>query len=172
MSDSTRNERLDRDALRLHAYADDELSGFARWRFERRLRRSPQLQRDLAELVRIGDWVRDADVGGSGPDLWDRIALHLPAADARRAERAAERPGLGWLAWPGAVASAVVAAVLVAQWLTPSTPPRIGVVRWLDSGPRDVMVLEAAPDTTIVWVIGPPGKSAVPAPAQVADAGL
>jgi anti-sigma factor RsiW len=157
MSDSTRSDRPDRSTLRLHAYADGELSGFARWRFERRLRRSPDLQRDLAELARIGDWVRDVAADALGPDLWDRIALRLPAADARR-ERAGERPGLRWLAWPGAVASAVVAAVLVVQWLTPPTPSRIGVVRWLDSGQRDVMVLEAAPDTTIVWVIGPPGK--------------
>ena len=159
----------DRSTRRLHAYADGELSGFARWRFELRLRRSPQLQRELAEITRIGDWVRDVHADAPGPDLWDAIALRLPAADARRAERAAgERSGLGWLALPGALASAVVAAVLVAQWLTPPTPPRIGIVRWLDSGPRDVMVLEAAPDTTIVWVIGPPGKPS----AQVADAGF
>jgi len=159
MSETTRSLEPDRTTRRLHAYADGELSGFARWRFERRLRRSPGLQRELAEIARIGDWVRDAHADSTSPELWDRIALRLPAADARRAERAAgERPGLGWLAWPGAIASAVVAAVLVSQWLTPPTPSRIGVVRWLDSGPRDVMVLEAAPDITIVWVIGPPGK--------------
>ena len=39
----------------LHAYHDGELSGFARWRFERRLRRSPELQRELAALTRIGE---------------------------------------------------------------------------------------------------------------------
>ena len=169
MSEPIRDLRFDRALAQLHAYHDGELSGFARWRFERRLRRSPELQRELAEIARIGDWVRDAHAESTSPERWDRIALRLPAADARRAERAAgERSGLGWLAWPGAIASAVVAAVLVAQWLTPATPPRIGIVRWLDSGPRDVMVLEAAPDTTIIWVIGPPGKPS----AQVADAGF
>jgi anti-sigma factor RsiW len=169
MSDPNRSAAPDRSTLRLHAYADGELSGFARWRFERRVRRSPELQRELAELARIGAWVRDAHAESRSAELWDRIALRLPATDARRAERAAgERPGLGWLAWPGAVASAVVAAVLVAQWLTPPTPSRIGVVRWLDSGPRDVMVLEAAPDTTVVWVIGPPGKR----PTRGTDAGV
>jgi anti-sigma factor RsiW len=160
MTESTRTA-ADRWTRRLHAYSDGELSGFARWRFERRLRRSPELQRELAELARIGDWVRDAHSDPSGADLWDRIALRLPAADARRAERAAgERPGLGWLAWPGAIATAAVAAVLVVHWFNAPTASRIGVVRWLDSGPRDVMVLEAAPDTTIVWVIGPPAKRA------------
>jgi anti-sigma factor RsiW len=159
MSDITRSGPQDRWSQRLHAYVDGELSGFARWRFERRLRRSPELQRELAELTRIGDWVRDAHAEGSGPDLWDRIALHLPAADARRAERnAAGRPALGWLAWPGALASAIAVAVIAFQWWSPPTPSRIGVVRWVDSGPRDVMVLRPASDTTIVWVIGPPGK--------------
>ena len=167
MNDPT-DSAPDRLTRRLHAYSDGELSGFARWRFERRLRRSPELQRELAELARIGDWVRDAHADSPNADLWDEIALRLPAADARRAERAAEQPGLGWLAWPGAIATAAVAAVLVVHWFQAPTPSRIGVVRWLDSGPRDVMVLEPAPDTTIVWVIGPPGKPS----AQVADAGF
>ncbi len=164
MSDRTRSAIPDRRAHLLHAYSDGELSGFARWRFERRLRRSPELQRELAELSRIGAWVRESYLESPGPDLGDAIALRLPAADARRAEPGlARRPGVGWLAWPGAVASAALAAVLAFQWFapTPPTTPRAArVVRWLDSGPRDVMVLEAAPDTTIVWVIGPPGKRA------------
>ncbi|MGH7338573.1 MAG: hypothetical protein ACREI7_13410, partial [Myxococcota bacterium] len=60
----------ERKAILLNAYRDGELSGFARWRFERRLRRSPELQRELAALVRVGDWVRasQADVGGA--DVW------------------------------------------------------------------------------------------------------
>jgi anti-sigma factor RsiW len=159
MSDPTRSAIPDRRTRQLHAYHDGELAGFARWRFEWRLRRSPALQRELAELSRIGAWVRESHGESAGPDLWDVIALRLPAADARRAERnAAARPGLGWLAWPGAVASAVAVAVFAFQWFSPPTPSRIGVVRWVDSGPRDVMVLRPAADTTIVWVIGPPGK--------------
>ena len=147
MTEPTRSAIPARTADLLHAYRDGELSGFARWRLERRLRRSPELQRELAALSRIGEWVR---------------ASHAeePAIDARRAEPgASRRPGIGWLAWPGAVATAAATAVFAFQWLTPPTAPRAArVVRWLDSGPRDVMVLEAAPDTTIVWVIGPPGK--------------
>jgi anti-sigma factor RsiW len=144
----------------LHAYHDGELSGFARWRLERRLRRSPELRRELAELARVGAWVREAEPEDPGPDLWESIALRLPAIDARRAEGAEAKPGLGWLAWPGAFASAAIAAVIAFVWMSAPTPHAIGVVRWLDSGPRDVMVLKAAPDTTIVWVIGPPARRA------------
>jgi hypothetical protein len=159
MSQTKRSAIPGRTADLLNAYRDGELSGFARWRFERRLRRSPELQRELAALSRIGDWVRASQADAPGADLWDAIALRLPAIDARRAEAgAAERSGLGWLAWPGAFASVVLAAVFAFQWLAAPTPSRIGVVRWVDSGPRDVMVIEAAPDTTIVWVIGAPGK--------------
>ncbi len=154
----------------LHAYHDGELSGLARWRFERRLRRSPELQRELEALARVGDWVRDGHVESPGPDLWDAIALRLPAIDARRAEAASAGSALERWArtlWGrpiliyGAELSALALAVVFAfQWLTPPPPPS-RVVRWLDSGPRDVMVLEdAAPDTTIIWVIGPPGKRA------------
>ena len=39
MSEPNRSGAPDRSTLRLHAYADGELSGFARWRFERRVRR-------------------------------------------------------------------------------------------------------------------------------------
>jgi anti-sigma factor RsiW len=148
-----------RTAYLLNAYRDGELSRFARWRFERRLRRSPELQRELAALSRIGNWVRANEVDApGGADLWDRIALRLPAIDARRAEAGDERSGLGWLAWPGAFASVALAAVFAYQWLAAPPPNRIGVVRWVDSGPRDVMVIEAAPDTTIVWVFGAPAK--------------
>ena len=158
MSQSNRS-LPDRTAWLLNAYRDGELSRFARWRFERRLRRSPELQRELAALVRVGEWVRAAEADAPGADVWDAIALRLPAIDARRAESAvALRPGLGWLAWPGAFASVALAAVFAYQWLAAPTPNRIGTVRWVDSGPRDVMVIEASPDTTIVWVIGAPGK--------------
>ena len=163
MKQPARSAIPDRTAYLLNAYCDGELSGFARWRFERRLRRSPELQRELAALSRIGDWVRDGHEEPRGADLWDAIALRLPAIDARRAAaRAAGRSGLGWLAWPGvAVASAVVAVVFASHWLAAPTPKGIGVVRWVDGGPRDVMVLEAAPDTTLVWVIGAPTPPAI-----------
>lgn len=152
--------RSERTALRLQAYHDGELSGLARWWFERRLRRSPDLLAELAALGRVGDWVREAHVEEAGPDLWASIALRLPAADARRAEPGRERRiWLGWLAVPGAVASAVLAAIFAYNELAPPAQPRTtGVVRWLDSGGRDVMVLEGDPDTTIIWVFDAPKK--------------
>ena len=70
MTEPTRSAIPARTADLLHAYRDGELSGFARWRFERLLRRSPELQRELAALSRIGDWVRDAHTESPGPDLW------------------------------------------------------------------------------------------------------
>ncbi len=103
MTEPTRSAIPARTADLLHAYRDGELSGFARWRLERKLRRSPELQRELAALSRIGEWVR-ASHAEEPADLWDAIALRLPAIDARRAEpSASRRPGIGWLAWPGAV---------------------------------------------------------------------
>src|SRR5262245_5191154 len=150
----------DRTALRLQAYYDGELSGLARWWLERRLRRSPALRAELAALARVGEWVRDAHVEEAAPDVWDSIALRLHAIDARRADvRAPRRSWVGWLAVPGAVVSAAIAAVLAYHELAPVKPPAAtGVVRWLDSGGRDVMVLEGDPGTTIIWVLDAPKK--------------
>lgn len=149
----------------LHAYHDGELSGFARWRFERELRRSPALQAELDELASLGELLRQQDAHGPSPDLWDAIALRLPAIDATRAERAGgadPRSGrrlggaLGWWIKPiGAIAAtAAVAAVVFYSGLFHETPTSTaGVVRWIDSGERSVMVLEDDPDTTIIWVL-------------------
>ena len=78
----------ERDERALHAYHDGELRGFARWRFERRLARSPELQRELREIAELGALLRERASEAPGPELWDRIALRLPAADARRAAAA------------------------------------------------------------------------------------
>ena len=148
--------QLPRLAQQLQAYHDGELSRLARWRFERRLRRSPELRRELQELSAVGAWLRESHAEAASPDLWDAIAPRLPAADARRAEPAAVRrePGLRWLAWPAAAVASVLLAFFGTRWLAPTEPALSGgVVRWLDSGGRDVIVLEASPDTTIIWVI-------------------
>jgi anti-sigma factor RsiW len=143
----------------LGAYHDGELRGLARWRFERRLRRDPTLRHELALLEELGEAVRKAGAGAPGPDLWDRIALRLPAADARRAEvrRASDRRARrAWLVGAplGAAAAVGLGAVVIVALGQPRRPPE-GVVRWMYAGKRSVLVLEdpATPDTTIIWVL-------------------
>jgi anti-sigma factor RsiW len=151
---------IDRRERLLHAYHDGELSRLARWRFERQLRRSPELQRELAGLRRLGDALRAREAGRATPDVWDALALRLPAEDARRAERGAAGAARAWGAreswWLKPVGALAVSAVLVAALLLGdlgSEPPAAGgVVRWIDSGSRSVMVLDDQPDTTIIWV--------------------
>jgi len=151
----------DRRAQRLHAYHDGELSWLARWRFERVLRRSPALQRELADLRQLGDALRAREATRSTPDLWDALALRLPAEDARRAERGAADAARAWGVreswWLKPVgALAVSVAVVAALWLgNTGSEPQVagGVVRWIDSGSRSVMVLDDQPDTTIIWVL-------------------
>jgi anti-sigma factor RsiW len=141
----------------LSAYHDGELGGLSRWLFERRLTRSPELRRELAALEEIGGWVREAEPRADEVDLWDRIAMRLPAADAQRAE-AAELKASGLPAWLGPLgAAAVVAAALVVVVFGSMnrTAPDQRVVRWMDSGGHSVMVLddEADQNVTIIWVL-------------------
>lgn len=142
----------------LHAYHDGELSGVARWRFERRLRRSPELRAELARLEDLRGLLRAHDAAGPAPNLWDAIALGLPAADARRPPAVRETgPGAGLLWWlkpVGVVAATAAVAGLVLYGGLWQEPPAStgGVVRWIDSGERSVMVLDDEPDTTIIWV--------------------
>ena len=142
---------------RLHAYYDGELRGLALWRLERRLRREPQLRRQLASLARMGDLVRERDEEAGAPDLWDAIALRLPALDARGAEAAEVRSaGLpAWLRPAGAVAAAVALLLAVYAGWFDAAPAAGGVVRWMDSGGRPVLVLEAGEesDVTIIWML-------------------
>lgn len=151
----------ERDELRLHAYHDGELSGFARWRFERTLRRSPVLQRELESLRSVRQLLHEQDAGTGEVDLWDRIALGLPAADAQRREGSEQDAGVfpargaaWWLKPIGAVAAtAAVAAFFMVPTPAPITPASGSVVRWIDSGERGVLVLEDDPNSTIIWVM-------------------
>ena len=149
MSRSTGDERL------LHAYHDGELRGLARWRFERRLGRSPELRRQLEALAWIGQLVHETEAEAPAPSLWEGIALRLPALDARRSEAVPREPRspLPWLLRPlGAAAAVAVAAALVFGLFTGDNG-EVGVVRWIDSGDRNVMVLEGDEDVTIIWVL-------------------
>jgi anti-sigma factor RsiW len=144
----------------LHAYHDGELSGLARWRFERELRRNPALRQQLDQLSSLGDMLRDLDASQPGPDLWDAIALELPGADARRGRRLPGEPALAGLVWwlkpLGAVAATAAIAMVVVYgglFREPKAPAAGGVVRWIDTGERSVMVLDDDPDTTIIWIL-------------------
>jgi anti-sigma-K factor RskA len=150
----------ERDERRLHAYHDGELRGLARWRFERQLARSPALQKELRGLGELALLLRERAAEAPAPELWDRIALRLPAEDARREAAASERTdaarSLGWLRPLGAAAAALaIAAVAAQQWLTAPALPQAGVVRWMDSRGRSVMVLEedAQKKVTIIWLL-------------------
>ena len=140
----------------LHAYHDGELRGLARWRFERRLARSPELRRRLDALAGLGFWVRETEGAAAGPELWDRISQRLPAIDARREEAGQEAGAAwGWLRPVGALAAAAVVAVAFYLGTFEAAAPHVGVVRWMDSGGRSVMVLEedAERQVTIIWML-------------------
>jgi anti-sigma factor RsiW len=168
---SSRAEEIGREQRDLNAYHDGELSGLRRWRFERRLSRSPRLRAELEELKRLARWVQGAGVQPPSVDVWDDIALRLSAIDAQSGEQRQrpeeqpqrrdewrERRGMGWLAAYSRplAAAAVTAALALALFLgimEDAGPPTPGIIRWLDTGGRGVMVLEDQGDATIVWLL-------------------
>jgi anti-sigma-K factor RskA len=142
---------------RLHAYHDGELNRVSRWLFERKSRTDPELQRELDALDRVGALLREAEGEADAPDLWDRIALRLPAVDARRND-APEAEATSWSGWlRPASAFAAAAALTLAVWLGAfdATTPGSGAVRWVDGGDRPVMVLDDANESgvTIIWML-------------------
>jgi anti-sigma factor RsiW len=152
------------DEATLQAYHDGELGFWARWRFERRLERFPELRQELAALAALGDLVRGSEAAVAAPDLWEEIARRLPAIDAERAETqwAARRPGIRerYLKPVGALAAAGAMAVALAfALLTGETAPG-GVVHWVDGGDRNVMVLDGEGDVTVIWVFDPVSEGA------------
>lgn len=167
---STRAETFGRDQRDLNAYHDGELSGLRRWIFERRLARSPQLRAELAELGRVSQWVQELRPQSASVDVWDDIALRLPAIDATHDEQRGGRDewreprawlGMDWLAAYARpiTAVAVTAALALALFLgimEDTAPPMPGMIRWLDTGGRSVMVLEDQGDATIVWLLDAP----------------
>jgi len=171
---STGAEEIGRSQRDLNAYHDGELSGLRRWIFERRLSRSPSLRAELEELKRLSHWVQGSGPQSPSVDVWDDIALHLPAIDAQSAEqrqrraeqreRRAERRkwrGTDWLADRSRplAAAAVAVALALALFLgimEDAAPPTSGIIRWLDTGGRSVMVLEDQGEATIVWLLDAP----------------
>jgi anti-sigma factor RsiW len=168
---STGAEEIGRDRRDLNAYHDGELSGLRRWLFERRLSRSPRLRAELEELKRLAHWVQGVGVQPPSVDVWDDIALRLPAIDAelveqrqrhvgqgQRRDEGRDWRGMGWLAAYSRplTAVAVTAALALALFLgimEDAVSPTPGIIRWLDTGGRSVMVLEDQGDATIVWLL-------------------
>ena len=144
----------------LHSYHDGELSGFRRWRFERQLRRSSALQAELLRFASLGDALRARDATAPAPDLWDAIAQRLPAVDARAAEVVEDAPSwpswlspAGWFKPIGALAATAAVAAVFYGGFWQEAPVAGGVVRWIDSGDRGVIVLDDDPEITIIWVL-------------------
>jgi anti-sigma factor RsiW len=152
---STPAEGAGRDQRDLNAYHDGELSGLRRWIFERRLVRSPRLRTELEELKRVSQWVQELDPQSARIDVWDDIALRLFAIDATREDQREGRDewqeprawlGMDWLAaYSRPIAAvAVTAALALALFLgimEDTAPPAPGMISWLDTGGRSVMVL-------------------------------
>jgi anti-sigma factor RsiW len=134
----------------LDAYHDGELGIVARARVRRHLSRCGACQHEFTELTGVGSWVRGA-LAAPDPDLWDGIARRLPAARpqevaSRRLRFAIPIPALG-----GTVLAAAVAALFVL--LPTGLPETSGMVRTLDTHGRAVMVLEAADEPAIIWLM-------------------
>ena len=185
-------DEIGREQRDLNAYHDGELSGLRRWLFERRLSRSPRLRAELEELKRLAHWVQGVGVQPPSADVWDDIALQLPAIDAElvekrqrrvekrqrrvedrqgrveqrqrldeRGKRRDERRGWRGMDWLAAysrplAAVAVTAALALALFLgimEDAATPTPGMIHWLDTGGRSVMVLEDQGDATIVWLL-------------------
>ena len=156
------------DERALNAYFDGELNPISRWWLARRLARSAELRAELDEIRSLSE--RVAELGGDGPtvDLWDKIALSLPAADARRREGEVESDteiGLGASPRFGrpffaAAATAALAVAIVLGTIGDTPVPDTGVVRWLDAGASSVIVLEDPGEATIVWLLESPTEGA------------
>jgi anti-sigma factor RsiW len=142
---------------RLQAFLDGELGEAAAHRIHRRVERSPVLRVELDGLRRVGDAVRASESSRllGEVDVWDRVAMRLPAIDAEIAEGSDRRwssrrlvPGLA----AGAVA--VLAAVIVAMGIYSSDASESNVVHWLDTHGQPVLVLDGEHDT-IIWLLDP-----------------
>lgn len=145
------------DALKVHAYHDGELGRLARWLFERRLARSPELRQELRALDFLGDLARESEAHSPAPDFWDAIALRLPAEEARRSEtKATAKSSFWWIGPAGAVVAAGLVALVLVFGGSSGDTDQGGVVRWMDGGQHSVLVLEEE-STTIIWMLDEPG---------------
>ena len=109
----------------------------------------------------MGDWMREGGTGEEAVDLWPAIAMRLPALDAQRAEAATPSVGPGWFRPAAALAATAALALAVVLGIMDDGAPKVfGVISWLDTGGRNVFVLDGAEDSTIVWLLDAPAEGA------------
>ncbi len=171
----------EQERLELEAFHDGELHGFARLRFQRRLRGDPRLRAELEALETVSRWIAEVESAparrAAAPDLWREIAGALPAMDAQVADEAARPPGAPvfaarsvgsarlatWFRRSGVAAAALAATAAVALAVVLRMPDDPGgseqfasggTVRYLDTSGRAVLVIEQPElDLTILWMI-------------------
>jgi len=78
---------------RLSAYLDDELTQQEAQKVQAALRRSPELQRNLEDLRRLREEVRQLDFPQPTENEWRKVMSGVTFKATR---------GLGWLLWVGA----------------------------------------------------------------------
>jgi len=103
--------------------------------------------------VLMRELVREGESRVATPDLWEGISQRLPRAEGARPARVGFVP-LAWLVRPLGAAAVVAAAAALVFALISGDNATPGVVRWIDSGDRNVMVLEGDEEVTIIWVLG------------------
>jgi anti-sigma factor RsiW len=153
-----------RDRRWLHAYHDGELGPLRRWLARRRLGRDPAVRRELAALTALHGAVRGAAPDVAVPEFWGDLSGRLRAVDAELAAARPSRGGLRGLGWRRPLAAGVglaaAAVVLLVLRTAPGPEETGGVVRWLDTRGKPVLVLENVGDATIIWLIDPAAEEA------------
>lgn len=170
----------DKRSFSLQAYCDGELSRFARWRMEHRLRRSPELRRELAEWVELSRWIREIDAADSthhNPNTWLEIGPALSRIDreieSKRGANGSKVPredasARTWLGgnWASLAATGAVAALALAVVSLNSEDPSPdyagsnggrevakGSLRYLKTNGVSYVVARDSDDVTIIWLM-------------------
>ncbi len=161
-------EPSEKQRLALQAYHDGELKGFARWRFERALRRSPALQRELEQLQKLSGWMDELESGSpaeSVSDLWTEIGPALSRIDAEvgPAKERTQRDAWSWgsLAATGAVAAAALMLLVLDNGGGITEDPVTiaaadagrGSLRYLKTEGVSYVVSQESEDVTIIWLM-------------------
>ncbi len=166
---------------RLHAYHDAELGGFGRRRVEAKLRKSPELRRELEALRSFGELLQQADAGSqtdASTEIWTAIHSELRRIDAELSSSRqvsslrslfgrlrgyfGTHPGWGPLGSVAAVAAVLLVSLqlLDIELLSTRDPvpseaseERGGTLRYLKTDGRSFVVSEGRNGVTIIWLM-------------------